>query len=250
MRQFVLAICCASVVGLLPTCGYSQSFGALYVQRREPPIEPSIPITEKPAAPQAAPAAPKPVVRPKTVRRVASVPNGPVTVPSAEVLVMMVRGALAAVNQANFTENYSVLHGMTTPALQVRVTTTQLRRAFAGLRQQNIDLSPMLVMAPRFTAAPALTPQGVLRISGVFPSRPLQVNFAIDYRPVDGFWLIDALSVTALQPNASPPQAGSAPSAAPPERQYVRTPARPAFWQPRFVRVSYFGPHLRFAAQP
>ena len=64
---------------------------------------------------------------------------------------MMVRGALAGVNQANFTENYSVLHAMTAPALQARVSAAQFGKAFASLRKQNLDLSPVLVLAPQFT---------------------------------------------------------------------------------------------------
>ncbi len=237
MRQFVLAMCCAAVVGLVPTCGYSQSYGALYAQRREPPTEPSIPVAEKPATAKAEPAEPKPVVGQKVLRRVAHAPSGPVTMPSAEALVMMVRGVLAAVNQANFTENYSVLHGMTTPALQERVTVAQFGKAFAGLRQQNLDLSPVLVLAPQFTTAPVLTPQGALRLIGFFPSRPLQINFAINYRPVDGFWLIEALSVSAIRvavPGASPAATSVFPS---------------GLWNASLSTL-LFGPSVRLAVNP
>ena len=250
MRQFVLAICCAAAVGLLPTCGYGQSFGTLYAHRPEPPTEPSVPVAEKPAAAKAEPAAPKPAVRQKVVRRVAHGPVGPLTVPSTEALVMMVRGALAAVNQANFTGNYSVLHEMTVPALQTRVSASQFGKAFIGLRQQNLDLSPVLVLAPQFTTAPSLTPQGVLRLAGVFPSRPLQINFVIDYRAVDGFWLIEALSVSAVQANATAPQAVSATAPAPMQRQYVRVPLQRAFWEARFMKATQLGPYLRFAGNP
>lgn len=245
MRQFVVAMCCAAVVALSPTCCYSQSFGALGGNKREPPVEPSIPVPEKPAT--AEPAAPKPAVQRPIVRRIHRAPVGPVTMPSAEVLVVMVRGALAAVNQANFTENYSVLHGMTTPALQARVSAGQFGKAFAGLRQQNLDLSPVLVMAPQFTATPALTPQGVLRVAGFFPSRPLQINFAIDYRAVDSYWLIEALSVTALQPNTTARQNEPTTAAASMQRQSMKIPARPTFWERRFAPVTHFGPHLSFA---
>jgi len=208
MRQFVLAMACLTAVGFAPTCGYGQNYGPLYMQRSEPPIETSIPVPDKAAvAPmpamaamaKAEPAAPKPVQPRPIVRRMQRVAARPLTMPAPEVLVMMVRSALAAVQQANFTENYSVLHAMTTPALQTRVSAGQFGAAFANLRKQNIDLSPMLVMPPQFTAAPTLTPQGLLRLTGSFPSRPLQINFAIDYRPVDGFWLIDGLSVSAVQ---------------------------------------------------
>jgi hypothetical protein len=161
---------------------------------------------------------------------------------------------LATVNQANFTENYSVLHDMTTPALQARVSAAQFGRAFADLRKQNLDLSPALVLSPQFTAPPSLTPQGVLKLTGSFPSRPLQIDFAIDFRPVDGFWLIDTLSVSAVPAGASAPVAHlvapPAPTASAQPIQQATTPARPAFWNARFSRATHFGPGYRFAANP
>lgn len=126
---------------------------------------------------------------------------GPVTMPSQEVLLTMVRAALSAVNQANFTDNYSVLHAMTTPSLQARASVVQFGKAFADLRRQNLDLSPALVLDPQFSPAPTLMPGGALKLNGVFPSRPFQISFAIDYLAVDGYWLIDLLSVSALRPD-------------------------------------------------
>jgi hypothetical protein len=194
-------------------------------------------------------------------------PTGPITTPSADVLVMMVRATLAGVNQANFTENYSVLHGMTTPGLQTRVTPAQFGKAFGSLRKQNLDLSPALVLQPQFSAPPSVSPQGVLRVAGFFPSRPLQINFAIDYLPIDGFWLIDGLSVSAMQvpADASAPASVSAPAPAPAPVASLAAPAKPAaatapqrtmtfarfgFWEPRFTKTTQFGPGLRFASSP
>jgi len=248
MRQFVLAMICAATVGFVPTCGYGQSYGALYAQRPEPPLEPSVPQAATPANTAMAKAEPAPVQRavaPRPiVRRPARVAAGPLSMPSPEGLVMMVRATIAAVHQANFTENYSVLHGMTTPALQSRVTANQFGAAFAGLRKQNLDLSPVLVMNPQFTATPALTPEGVLRVNGVFPSRPLQINFAIDYRPVDGFWLIESLSVSTAQAAV---QTAAQPSAVPvsPVSNRTTQTGPVGLWDSN-VRTLMFGPSVRW----
>ena len=168
-----------------------------------PPTEPSIAL---PAQPQVAslPVAqpPKPMVRNIIVRRPRSIHSGPVNMPASDVLVMMVRAALTAVNQANFTENYSVLRGMTTPMLQTRLSAEQLGRAFIDLRKQNLDLSPALVLAPEFTEMPKLSSAGALTVKGIFPSKPLRINFAIEYLPIDGFWMIDQLSVSASRADA------------------------------------------------
>jgi hypothetical protein len=258
MRYSILAICCAvaAVIGLdaahaqtwpyalqLPNKPISYTQG-----REEPPTEASIPVVAQPAtvnpavaAPQ--PAAPKPVVRHKIVRRPSNGPTGPVTMPATEALVMMLRSTLAGVNQANFTENYSVLHRMTTPALQARVTAAQFGKAFDSLRKQNLDLSPILVLPPEFTVAPALTPQGVLRLAGIFPSRPLQINFAIDYLPVDGAWMIDALSVSAVPAGTPAPVANAAPVANPAPVATSATAAPTA----RAGTIQSAQPTLRFA---
>jgi len=213
MRHFPLALYCAAVLALVTVAARAQSppQGASYLapmayaERPPPPTEPSVVIAAKPAAttPVAAPtkpAAPKRAVRHEMAKRRwrAKGPIGPVTIPPPDTLVMMVRGTLAGLNQANFTGNYSVLHELATPTLQARVSATQFGNAFARLREQNIDLSPILVMPPHFVETPKLTPRGEMRVAGIFPSRPLQIHFAIDYRAVDGYWLIDALSVSAL----------------------------------------------------
>ncbi|MDO8877357.1 MAG: SPOR domain-containing protein [Pseudolabrys sp.] len=138
---------------------------------------------------------------------------------------MMVRAALTAVNQANFTENYSVLRGMTTPALQTRLSAEQLGRAFVDLRKQNLDLSPALVLAPEFTEMPRLTSAGALILKGIFPSRPLRINFAIEYLPIDGFWMIDQLSVSASRADAPLPAQVAAPQVTGPQETAPRVAA-------------------------
>jgi hypothetical protein len=284
MRYLIRAACCAAAVTLAFGPAHAQILLnptlATYEQRPPPPIESSIPIVEKPAAAKPEPDAPKPaaaktetpkpVVHHHAMRRPGKAPLGPVTVPPADAIVMMVRSTLAGVNQANFTENYSVLHEMTTPALQARVNAEQFGKAFANLRKQNLDLSPVLVLQPQFTLAPAVTPQGTLKLAGFFPSKPLQIAFAIDYRPLDGFWLVDSLSVSALPADASTPVASLAPpppplsspppasaSASPRGSRHAKAPGKAGFekrwafaWPSHFIHATHFGPALSFAPDP
>ena len=251
MKPATLAICCAAVMALAfgPACAQTLRFASSpFGERPPPPTEPSVVVPVKPA--EAAPrvVAPKPVVH-TIVRHRPQRPMGPITMPTQDVLVMMVRAALAGVNQANFTENYSVLRGMTTPALQARASASQLGRAFADLRKRNLDLSPVLVLTPRFTAAPLLTPDHVLKLAGNFPSRPVQINFAIDYRPVDGFWLIDSLSVSTTDTSA--PVVAAQPAQALPTadaRPVLTASARP---MQSAIPVGRFAPiGSRFEVQP
>lgn len=121
-----------------------------------------------------------------------------VTVPPPEVLLMLVRTTLIALNQANFTGNYAVLHGLGTPGLRSKTTPDKFGEAFKALRDSRVDLSPVLVLTPQLSEPPVMAPEGVMTLKGFFPTRPLQVNFAMAFQPVEGRWLIDGLSVATV----------------------------------------------------
>jgi hypothetical protein len=193
----------------------------------------SLPRNESTARPKADAA--QPALRQKTVQRSGKGPAGPVALPPPDALVMMVRGALASANQANFTENYSVLHQLTTPALQARLNVMKFGMAFADLRKQNLDLSPTLVLPPQFTETPAVMPNGTLRLVGFFPTRPLQINFEIVYVPVNGIWSIDGLSLAAMPVGV--PAADLVASASPAPPQMANSATSPVPSQPMTVRM-------------
>jgi hypothetical protein len=136
-------------------------------------------------------------------------------VPPPEVLLLMVRNALAALNQANMTGNYTVLHSLGSPVMQAQNSPAQLGIVFTALRTQGVDLAPTLVLTPQLSETPALSADGVLRLAGIFPTRPLQIEFIILYRSVAARWRLDGLSVTAAPPGAAPPKAAAPPTPAP-----------------------------------
>ena len=241
-----LAVCFVAVLVLAtgPEVVLAQTANNAVVEysrgRKAPPTEPSVvitvnatPVVPKAGTPTSAARVQQKIARPRPVGSM-----GPATMPSQEVLLIMVRAALSAVNQANFTDNYSVLHAMATPGLQARVSVAQFGKAFAELRSQNLDLSSALVQDPQFSPAPVLAPGGALKLNGVFPSRPLQISFAIDYLPIGGYWLIDSLSVSvsASRPDAlvsasspaSPTLVASADSSAVPATMAFSAPSAPS----------------------
>ena len=79
------------------------------------------------------------------------------SVPTPDVLLMLVRTTLVALNQANFTGNYSVLHDLGTPHLQATNSQAQLGIAFTNLREQKLDLSRVLLLSPDLTEPPSIT---------------------------------------------------------------------------------------------
>jgi hypothetical protein len=141
-----------------------------------------------------------------------------IAMPAPAVLLLLVRTTLVALNQANFTGNYTVLHALATPALQAKVSPVQLGIAFTELREKHLDLSPVLLISPQLSEPPELAPDGALRLAGVFNTAPEQISFAAIFRPVGGVWRIEALSVQAVTVPAAPQPA-----------------AMPSSWTPRVV---------------
>jgi hypothetical protein len=92
----------------------------------------------------------------------------------------------------------------------------RLGTRFPDLRRRNFDLFSVALAAPQLSAPPALDGNGMLRLTGAFPTRPLQINFDLLFQNVGGQWRLFGISVATPQVPAQPPQA-EAPKAAPPK---------------------------------
>ena len=146
-------------------------------------------------APAAAPA----VVAP-AVGAAGRVPtgNGANPVPPIELVVLMMRASIIALDQANKTNNYTVLRAMAGPSLQAH-TPEELSKTFALLRDKQIDLSPVLVTKPWMSANPAIEANGYLRLAAIFPTQPLSIACVVEMQPVAGFWRLASISINLAQ---------------------------------------------------
>ena len=88
-------------------------------------------------------------------------------------VLILVRTALLALDQANKTGNYTVLRDLGAPAFQVN-TAARLAEIFAGHRRDNLDLSGVAVIDPQLTVLPQIEANGMMRMAGFFPSVPKQ----------------------------------------------------------------------------
>jgi hypothetical protein len=116
-------------------------------------------------------------------------------VPDDYKLAMLIRTSLIALNQANITGNYSVLRDLAAPSFSEANNPARLAELFANLRARNIDLEPILVVDPK-VAEPFINERGMLRIKGIFPTAPEQVNFELAFEPVGTQWRLFGISVT------------------------------------------------------
>lgn len=133
-----------------------------------------------------------------------SPPNSALPV-SLEQTLYLVRTTLLALNDANRSGNYTVLRDLAAPGFQTQNSAADLSQIFSDLRRRNFDLFAVALIAPQLSAPPALTAQGMLQLSGVFPTRPLQIKFDLLFENVRGQWRLFGISVAT--PQAAAPAA-------------------------------------------
>jgi hypothetical protein len=125
--------------------------------------------------------------------------------------IYLVRSALLTLNDADRSGNYTVLRDLAAPDFQARNTPADLAQSFADLRRRNFDLFAAAILAPQFTAEPALDADGRMRLTGLFLTRPLQISFDLTFQSVNGQWRLLAISVATPEARATHSQVSSPP---------------------------------------
>lgn len=116
-------------------------------------------------------------------------------VPDELELAKLVWSTMAAIDHANIAGNYSVLRDLSAPSFQSINNPARLSQTFASLRDSNIDLSNTLLLAPRYTIAPAIVRADILHVKGVFGLRPTAIGFDLYYQWVEGRWRLYGVSI-------------------------------------------------------
>ncbi len=178
-------------------------------------------------APDKEAAPPADAAKPQPAPQVQSAAASPVlTVPPPEVLLVLIRTTVLALNQAVQTGNFTVLRDLGSPDLQVANSAAQLGIIFADLRNRNIDLSPAAIVAPEVSEPPTITPQNMLRLVGFFPTQPLQIKFQMLFQPVNDRWRLFGIAVDVVSPSTAP--AAMAQETGPAAPTVVSPAAKPA----------------------
>ena len=146
----------------------------------------------------------------------AAAPQQPQLPIGLEQALYLIRSTLLALNDANRTGNYTVLRDLASPDFQVRNSAADLSDSFSDLRRRHFDLFSVALAAPQLGAAPALDNNGMLRLIGIFPTRPSQINFDLLFQNTGGQWRLFSISVATPQVAAQPePQKALPQKAAP-----------------------------------
>ena len=129
---------------------------------------------------------------------------------SPEQALYLIRSTLLTLNDANRSGNYSVLRDLAAPDFQAKNTAADLALGFSDLRRRNFDLFSVALAAPQLSTPPYLDPNKMLRLTGFFPTRPLQINFDLTFQNVANQWRPFGISIATPQ---APPENAAAPAA-------------------------------------
>jgi hypothetical protein len=149
---------------------------------------------------QAPPRVPAPAPAPARIPDQAGVPD-------SIVVNKLIWSAMAAVDQANRTGNYSVLRDLGAPGFQAANSVGSLAGTFRTLKTSQIDLGLTLVVAPTLQFPPTIVGDGLLRVRGTFPLRPSIIAFDLLFQNIAGQWRIFGIAVAPIVPGR--PQSGS-----------------------------------------
>lgn len=134
---------------------------------------------------------------------------------SIEQALYLIRSTLLTLNDANRSGNYTVLRDLAASGFQAKNTAADLALSFIDLRRRNFDLFAVALTAPRLTTPPSLDGEGRLRLTGVFPTTPLQIAFDLLFENAGGQWRLFGISVATPAAPAPPKTAMQKAPAAP-----------------------------------
>lgn len=122
--------------------------------------------------------------------------------PDENVLARLVWSTMIALDNANRTDNYSVLNSLGSPQFQTNNPPDRLSDIFFELRQNRVDIGRAVLSTPSYYLPPAILEDGTLRLRGGFDYRPNSIRFDLIYANIGGGWQINAISVVEMDAGA------------------------------------------------
>lgn len=123
----------------------------------------------------------------------------------------LIRSTLLTLNDANRSGNYTVLRDLAAPGFRSGNTAADLSQHFTDLRRRKFDLHAVAALSPQLTQAPRLDANRMLRLTGFFPTKPLQISFDLLFQEVGGLWMLFGISVATPQAPGPQPAAQAKP---------------------------------------
>jgi hypothetical protein len=136
-------------------------------------------------------------VRLETPTSAAAAP--PASIPSERELAALTHRSMKLFAAAVARDDFSELYAGLATAWKRQMSQSELRSAFRVFVDKQIPLGVVEASAPVFTAPPALGSDGLLTVTGHYPTRPLRVLFTLRFLDEDAQWRLASIEVNTKQ---------------------------------------------------
>jgi hypothetical protein len=116
-------------------------------------------------------------------------------VPGERALEALVKSSLMSFNDANVTDNYTVLHAKLSQPFRIKYPPEKLAETFKVFRDKRIDFDVISALKPVYDPEPKVDDDGKLIVEGYFDPEHARVAFELDFIPSDGEWKLIRLNV-------------------------------------------------------
>jgi hypothetical protein len=103
------------------------------------------------------------------------------TMPDQQTIKAMARETLLRFHDAIHQKSFEDFYGSVSGAWQEQLTVGMLTRTFQSFVDQQPDLTDIRDVEMNFDAPPRINSQGLLIVSGSYPTKPLRVVFSLTY---------------------------------------------------------------------
>jgi hypothetical protein len=121
--------------------------------------------------------------------------------PETDMQEVMIKTTLLTFNDANVTQNYSVLHSKLSKQFREQFPPERLKEVFKPFVDQKIDIDIIAAKAPIPAKAAEVDERGVLSLTGHFDIKPSHVFYDLGYVMSDGEWKPIKINVNVKPPD-------------------------------------------------
>ncbi len=126
--------------------------------------------------------------------------------PEVDAQEVLIKTTLLSFNDANVTQNYSVLHGKLSKQFRDQFPPERLKEVFKPFVEQKIDIEQIAGKAPIADKAAEVDDRGVLSLVGHFDLKPSHVYYDLGYVMSEGAWKPIKINVNVRPPDSKSKQ--------------------------------------------
>jgi hypothetical protein len=126
--------------------------------------------------------------------------------PAEAELRKLVKQTLLDFNDAVKSRDFSGFHARCSAPLRQQIPPDKLRQAFQAFIDRKVDISAIRDLDPSFDVEPTVDGDGVLAMSGQYPTRPIRTAFQVKYFLENGEWKLLGVSVDTTEPEGPLPE--------------------------------------------